>query len=51
MTFFSATKSCSCRVSFSAAGNATTKATDYLTFVFWEILNVIFYTRYGFFNV
>ena len=51
MTFSSATKSSSCRVSFSTARNATTKAIDYLTFAFWEILNVIFYRRYGFFSV
>ena len=51
MTFSSATKSSSCQVSFSAARNTTTKATDNLTFSFWEILNVIFYKRYRFFSV
>ena len=51
MTFSSATKSSSCQVSFSATRNTTTKATDNLTFSFWEILNVIFYKQYGFFSV
>ena len=47
MTYSSATKSSGCRVSFSAARNATTKATDYLTFPFRETLNVIVYKRYS----
>ena len=51
MTYSSATKSSSCRVLFSAARNATTKATDYLTFPFRETLNVIVYKRYRFFSV
>ena len=51
MTYSSATKSSGCRVSFSAARNATTKATDYLTFPFRETLNVIVYKRYRFFSV
>ena len=50
MTFSSATKSSSCRVSFSAARNVITKAPDHLTFPFWEILNVIVDKRYGFFR-
>ena len=56
MTFSLATKSAygkcsSCRFPFSAVRNATTKATDYSTFTFWEILNVFVYKRYGYFSV
>ena len=54
-------KSSSCRFSFSAARNAITKATEYVThgfsfrilvfFSFWESLNVTVCKRYVFFSV